>query len=677
MWWRAGVIVLAGALTYWNSLSGPFILDDQLSIVANRSIRQLWSLSRVVVPERELPVAGRPLVNISFAINYAIGGFEVRGYHIANVAIHLLCALLLFGVVRRALNVASVQARFARTSAHLAFAVALIWMLHPLNTEAVNYLTERTESMMGLFVLATLYAGIRAVTSRRSATWQTVSVLSCALGMACKESMATVPLLVVLYDWTFVFQSLKEAMRARWRFYAGLAATWLALAALMWSGPRVHSTGFSTGVRVWTYLLNQTVMIVQYLRLSVWPRSLVINYGPPLPLTLTDVLPYALLVGVLLLLTGAGLVWRRKLGFLGAWAFVTLAPTSSIVPIATEVGAERRMYLPLMALVVLAVIGGTLLWDRLEIVWPSLNTLVTTRRRSMGGLLVLALVSMALAAGTIARNREYASSLSLALTVLERRPSSVAHHMVGTELIAAGRPEEGVMHLREAIRGSSRAHYALGVELFREGKWDEAIDQLRTFVRLEPLLLEVVPARTLIGRAFATQEKWSDAIEQFRLVLTMTPSNVEAEGLLADALLKQQMFEEAAVHYRTYLKDRPNDLSALANLGISLVATGKLDEAVATFRRAVDLDPQDGAARRNLANALLDTRDFAGAAVQARQAVTLRPDDAVAHDLLGLALGSQGQFDEAKSQFERALQIDPANSDARDHLARVLQFRLR
>jgi len=675
VWWRAGLIVLAGTLTYWNSLSGPFILDDQLSIVSNRYIRQLWSLSRVFFPERELPTAGRPLVNISFAINYAIGGLEVRGYHIGNVAIHLLCALLLFGVVRRTLNLASLQARFARMSTNLAFAAALIWMLHPLNTEAVNYLTERTESMMGLFFLATLYAGVRAGSSRRGAMWQTASVLSCALGMACKESMATAPLMVVLYDWTFAFDSLKEAIRSRWRLYAGLAATWLELAALMWPGPRVHSTGFSTGVGSWTYLLNQTVMIAQYLRLAVWPRSLVLNYGPPLPLTLGEVMPYALLVGFLLLLTGAALVWRRKLGFLGAWVFVTLAPTSTIVPIATEVGAERRMYLPLMALVVLAVIGATLLWDRLKSAWPGPDTLVTARVRSLGGMMAVALVSTALAAGTVARNREYASGLSLARTVLERRPSSVAHHMVGMELIAAGQREEGVMHLREAVRGSARARYALGVELFTEGKLDEAIDELQAFVRLEPLLLEVVPARALIGRALATQQKWAGAIEQFRLVLTMTPSNVEAEGLLADALFKQQTFEEASVRYRTYLKDRPNDVSALANLGIALAATDKIDEAIATFRRAVDLDPRDGAARRNLANALLDKRDFDGAAVQAQQAVTLRPDDPVVHDLLGLALASQGKFEEAKVQFERALQINPADEEVRGHLARVLQMR--
>src|SRR2546422_6346350 len=122
-------------------------------------------------------------------------------------------------------------------------------------------------------------------------------------------------------DAIFAVDSLKEAVRSRWRLYAGLAATWLGLAALMWSGPRVHSAGFSTDVHPWTYLLNQTVMISEYLHLAVWPRSLVLNYGLPLPLSLGDVMLYAVFVGVLLLMTIAALFWQPTLGFLGVWVF--------------------------------------------------------------------------------------------------------------------------------------------------------------------------------------------------------------------------------------------------------------------------------------------------------------------------------------------------------------------
>src|SRR5436190_334640 len=100
-WWRPAVIVLAGLLAYANSFSGAFILDDVASIVENRQIREWWRPVGLLMSERELPVAGRPVVNASFALNYALGGLNLRGYHIGNLLVHLACALVLFGVVRR------------------------------------------------------------------------------------------------------------------------------------------------------------------------------------------------------------------------------------------------------------------------------------------------------------------------------------------------------------------------------------------------------------------------------------------------------------------------------------------------------------------------------------------------------------------------------------------------
>jgi hypothetical protein len=362
--WRAALIVAAALLVYWNSFSGPFVFDDVVSVVENRQIREWWRVGALVSSERELPVAGRPLVNASFALNYALGGLDVRGYHAWNLGVHLVCALLVFGVVRRTLQQSGLRVQFESRALDLAFAVALIWALHPLNTEAVDYVTQRTETMMSAFFLATLYASIRAGAAGPGWRWQAAAVVFCAMGMACKETMVVAPAIVVLYDRSFVFASIKEAVRLRWRLYAGLAATWVVLALLLQSGPRVHSAGFSTDVSVWTYLLNQTTMIVRYLRLSVWPWPLVSNYGWPVSLTLGDVLPDAIAVTFLLAVSLVALFRWPPLGFLGAWFFLTLAPTSSVVPIATEVGAERRMYLPLLSVIALAIIGGVAVWDR-------------------------------------------------------------------------------------------------------------------------------------------------------------------------------------------------------------------------------------------------------------------------------------------------------------------------
>ncbi|MQA30128.1 MAG: hypothetical protein GEU82_09855, partial [Luteitalea sp.] len=362
----AAVIALACLISYSNGLAGPFIYDDELSIVENRHIRALGNVRDVLSAEQDSPTAGRPLVNLSFAINYATSGLDVRAYHTTNLIIHLLCALAVFGVIRRTLELPQLEGRLAARPEHLACAAALLWAVHPLNSEVVEYVTQRTESMMALFYLTTLYASVRAFGHRGRAGWQAAAVAACALGMACKESMATAPAVVLLYDRVYVFGSFKDAFLKRWRFYLALSSTWLLLAALMSSNPRGESAGFTSGVHPWTYLLNQTVIIAAYLRRVLWPRSLVAGYGWMQPLTLGDVVPYALLLAAVLTLVLVALIRKPKLGFLGAWFFIVLAPTSSVVPIPIEVGAERRMYLPLVALVMLGVLGASNVFDRVE-----------------------------------------------------------------------------------------------------------------------------------------------------------------------------------------------------------------------------------------------------------------------------------------------------------------------
>jgi tetratricopeptide (TPR) repeat protein len=657
--WRAGLIVLAGIFAYSNSLSGPFIFDDRFSIVENQHIREWWRLGSSLFPEADTPTAGRPLVNLSFALNYAVGGLGVSGYHLVNIAFHLLSALTVFGIVRRTLELPGLKNRFAGWSTNLGLAVALLWTLHPLNTDAVDYLTERTELMMALCYLLTLYAGIRAWQSRAAALgWEAIALVSCTAGMACKESMATAPLMMMLYDRIFLFDSLKQAIRSRWRFYAALGISWVVLAAVLWSGPRVHSAGFSSCACPWTYLLDQTVMITQYLRLAVWPRELVANYGWVFPATLGDVLPYALFIACLLVLTIVALIRQPKWGFLGAWLFMTLAPTSSIVPIATEVGAERRMYLPLVALVVLAVVAASFV----------------RHVGAAGKAVALVLVSAALLAGTFTRNRDYTSALRLARTVVERHPTGVGHLALATELLDAGDRDEAMVHLRQALPDAPRAHYTLGVELFRDGRLNEAIDELQAFVREQPLLIQAVSARQLLGRAFASQQRWPEAVEQYRMVLTMNPSSVqrvETDGLLAAAELGAQSFADAAVHYAEYLKVHPDDVGELNNLGIALIAADRLDEALGVFRHAVDVDPDDAGGQRNFANALFDHRDIDEAAVHAQRAVDLRPGDPAAHDLLGRVLAVQGRLQDAQGQFEEALRIKPDYADAKVDLDKL------
>lgn len=657
VWLWAGALAVMGALVYANSLTAPFAFDDKVSILENADIRRVWSLASLRSEAGESPVVDRPLVTLSFAVNYALGGLNVTGYHVGNIAIHILCALLMFGLVRR-----------IHHSIAFAFCCASLWMLHPLNTEAVDYISQRTELMMAFFYLATVYASVRAHTALHPSRWLAAAFLACALGMACKQSMVTAPVAVVLVDRVFFFTSLREAIRRRWRAYGALALTTLLLPVIQWASPQFHSMGLSSGVSPWRYLLNQSVMITRYLELTVWPRSLVIDYGYPRVLGLGDVLPQMLFIAALLLLTAAALWKRPAVGFLGAWFFVTLAPASSVVPIATEVGAERRMYLPLAALVVLAASGVVWLTNRIR----SATGVPGARMATVSQGVIWAGVAAGLATGTIVRNREYASPLDLARLTAERWPTGHIRHVVGNELFQLGRREEAIQWLREAIRDDTRAHYTLGVALFLGGSLTEARQQLRQFIELEPQLVEAVNARVLIGRTLLAEGQFEPAAEQLALAGAMQPSNSDVHLGLAEVRFAQRRFADSIGEYRAYLATHDTNDAAWTNLGLALLQTGQSGSAIEAFRRAVSLAPESWLAHRNLAASLLDEGSVDDAAEHAGRAVALRPDDPMSHDLLGVALLGQRKTHEAIGQFQESLRLAPADTEARAHLQHAL-----
>lgn len=558
-WWPVAVIVLAGCLAYSNTLHHPFIFDDEQSVPENAQIRDLSDLRAVLSPPRETSVAGRPVVNLTFAVNYAIGGLHVAGYHVWNIATHVLAALLFFGVLRRTL---ARQAGWLRDEATpLACAAAVLWAVHPLNTDAVDYITQRTELTMGALLLLTLYASLRALDSPRRAAWAVGAVVACALGMASKESMATAPVLVALYDRVFAFTSWRAAWRARKGLYVGLAATWAVLAAILSTHPRSLSAGFSSGVLPAMYLLNQFPIVARYLGLAFWPHALVQNYGWPEPIALVSALPSIALIAALLAATILAFRWSPAIAFLGAWIWITLSPTSSIVPIATEVGAERRMYVPLLALVTLVAIAAAAAMRRVN--WRAQVAVLTA-------------AAAALLAATLVRNGDYVTPLTMAQTNVDRRPSPVARHVLATELLVVGAREQALAQLRLAVAGAPRARYTLGVELLEGGQTDQGIAMLQWFIQAQPHLNLAVNAHEYLGKAFAQRGEWAKAEAEFQAMLDLNANHPPAERLnpqngpvernLAYLLYQKHDIAGARLHAERAVALEPGDQAAQALL---------------------------------------------------------------------------------------------------------------
>jgi tetratricopeptide (TPR) repeat protein len=393
---------------------------------------------------------------------------------------------------------------------------------------------------MGLFFFTTFYCALRAARGGRALAWSLAASVACLLGALSKGVIVSCPLLVVLFDRCFLYASLREALRRRWPLYLGLAASWALVFALMSAYPRPATVGLHLYVAdwkvgAWGWALNQCEMITTYLRLAFWPSPLIADYGMPRPLTLAQVGWEAGLLVALLLATLLLLRYRKALGFLAACWFVVLAPTSSFIPITSEVGAERRVYVPLAALVVLVVllvraVGTRLLPD-------------PRRARLAGGLLALVVV-LVLASLSARRNRDYHSAVAIWESVVAAAgDNGRAQLNYALALDGAGRDEEAIEHYEEALRlrtsplpapERAKALFNLGILHEEGGRPEEALRCYREAARLWPGLTRAV-FRT--GTALKALGRIEPAIHSFRLFLTREPGH--PEGLLQLALCQE------------------------------------------------------------------------------------------------------------------------------------------
>jgi protein O-mannosyl-transferase len=408
--WIPIAITVAVAVAYAVDLHGPFIFDDGNAIVENDHIKSLWPLSGAMSAPPKSVLVGRPLVSLSFALNYYFGGFSPFGYHLFNIATHMACALLLFAVVRMTLLMPRWNGQWtAESSEWFAGAAAILWALHPIQTEAVSYITQRTETLMSMFLLLMLY-GLARAGAAGGFKWKLLAVAACAAGLACKEIMIVAPLLAMLYGWMFL--PARRSSPGRGTYFA-LITTWIILPTELWGADMDSKSGYGLKyVLPFDYLKTQAGVIVYYLRLVFWPQGQAIDYFDwPIVHGWGPVILPGLIVLLLLAATVYACARRAWPGFLGAWFFLILAPTSSVLPIFTEIAAERRMYLPLASIVLLVL---AVLWRYVPM--PGAR-----------GALV-ALLAVVLGGLTIARNTMYRSAVVIWSDAVAKRPDNARAH---------------------------------------------------------------------------------------------------------------------------------------------------------------------------------------------------------------------------------------------------------
>jgi len=626
--WAAAVIVLAGAVAYSNSLQGVFIFDDPPSISKNESIRSLWRLDKVLLPVGELDYY-RPVLNLSLAVCYSVGGLDVAVYHLFNLGIHLAAALALLGLVRRTLLLFPHDHHLHQAATSLAFVAALLWMLHPLQTESVTYVIQRCEAMFGLFTLLSLYCVVRGATSSRA--WYGGAVAACALGMGSKEATAIAPFLILLYDRTFLGRSLRGVFQKRWRLYAALAMTLGILVPSIVASDLGHSPRTTDPVTMWEYARTQFGVVVHYLWLSVWPDALCLDYGWPVAGSMWQVIPPAVVLGVL----ASAVLWAYcrwpKGAFLGAAFLITLAPSSSIVPI-PDLAFEHRMYLPLAPLAVAVVLGIHEGSRRLIAARSSWEPAI---RICLCGL--VSATALALGTRTYLRNRDYASEL----------------RMLEDTFVKAPRNERPRYNLGRVLNN-------LGHASVEAGNASEAVAQLRRALELDP---NHANAHNNLGRALTLLGQFDEAIVHFQKAIAMDPSDAQFHHNLGYALAQVGRLREAIEQGETALTLRkeslgekhPDYADSLNNLGLMCQTAGDDARAEDLIRQATEIwkevlgeeHPNYAAGLKNLALIYHSLGDRGRAISVCRQVLELNPGDDQAQYLMGVLIRDQAQGPQA------------------------------
>ena len=653
------VVVAAGLLAYHNSFTGAFVFDDLASIPQNPTIRHLWPIWQPLSPPHRgwLTVEGRPLINLSLAVNYALGGYNVWGYHALNLAVHIFAGLALLGIVRRTLLQPALRDRFGAAANELALTVAVLWTVHPLQTESVTYIIQRAESIMGLFYLLTLYCFIRGAESLRAGggrLWYGLCVGACLLGMASKEVMATAPVMVMLYDRAFLSKSFREAWRRRRPLYLFLASTWVLLGWLaILTVSNALANAQHIGLTWWQYLATQPGVILHYLRLSVWPSPLCMNNPWPIARTWRAILPSALVVSILLGATAWA--WRSNpvWGFVGAWFFLILAPSSSILP-AHDAMYEHRMYLSLAAVVSVVMMGSY----------------AVAGRRS---LVVFAAVAIGLGFLTWRRNQDYRSEVALWMDTVAKYPNEpMDHYNFGIILQRAGKIEEALSQYERAVslrHDYAEAHNNLGIVLAEAGKTNDAIEHFEEAVRLKP---DHVPAQNNLAVMLWCAGRTQDAIARWQQSLRVRPHDAEALNNYGTALRQMGKTEQAIRCWEDALQANPDYTEAQYNLAEALKQTGQFQLAVGHYEQVLQTDPENVKVHYGLGVALWQTGRVSEAIQEWEQAVRLKPDYADAHNSLGNALMRVGQVAEAIEHYEQAVRIDADYAEAQNNLGSAL-----
>ncbi|MBT8363715.1 MAG: tetratricopeptide repeat protein [Deltaproteobacteria bacterium] len=686
------VLMAVGFLIYANTFQSPFVFDDEPMIKNNPAIRmQEFSWTNIITA-----VSGtgrnRPISILSFAFNYYFDQYNLFGYHLANIMVHIITGILLFFFLKTTLRISNrldVGASRLDSAGILCVSglTALLWLVNPVQTQSVTYVVQRMNSMAAMFFILALllYAkgrlarqkvnqvidmkaaiGRSKAHSRKYYLWYLGCVIAGVLALGSKESSASLPFFIFLYEWYFFRDLSKKWLKKQLIIIAAIGMLF-SLLALMHLGLdpwekfknlRDFSEGhFTMGQR----LLTQTRVVIYYLSLIFYPNPSRLNLEYDFPLSLSLMNPLTTLpslIGIGLLILGIFLTRRQRLvSFCILWFLGNLVIESSVIPLA--IIFEHRLYLPSMFVCLLPVI---LFYRQIKQKWLTVG-------------ISCALIILC-AYWTFERNRVWRDQITLWADCIKKSPHKARPYSnLGIALTNKERYDEALRNFLKAIQikpNFVQAQYNLGILYDKLDETNKAIEHYRIAVKINP---NYEKAHNNLGVALLKQDKTDEAIESFRMALQLDPSFAIAHINLGAALSKQDKLGAAVVHFNNALQISSDLPEAQYRLGAALLKQGRTEQGIRHIKRALQIDPDYAEAHNDLGGQLLQQGKIDEALKHLTRALSINPDLVEAHNNVGIILIQQGDPDAAISHFQDALRIDPDFEPANANLQRTLAIR--
>ena len=725
------VITLFTVIIYSNIYQSSFVFDDRPGIQEKldiRSVGNYLSVDRLLKP--------RDIVNLTFALNFRFGKLNVFGYHLINVLIHIINGFLVYFLsltvfkqlspsftkpfgrlngpnsklkrstskerrqgtktgrkqkskkapsLGRNTHPAPSQSSIINLQSSIpwmSLVAALIFVAHPIQTQAVTYTVQRFASMAAMFYLASVLFYLKArimvqsskLKAQRSGRYSLsaffgLSIVCGMLAFLSKQNTASLPGVILLAEYLLIDRTWEGWKRK---------IPWFCLTFAFWGLFVLYVIGFFSGgiegqglledvsrltqetenVSRWSYLCTQFNVLVIYIRLLLLPIGQNLDYLYPFKTGFFDgytPLAFAFLIGVIAI--GVWNIRKKPVTCFGIfWVFITLSVESSLIPIKDAL-FEHRLYLPMFGF---ALIISYLVFHLLS-------------KRISWAVAISVVVILCLGTATYLRNITWQDNTNLWSDVVSKNFHNYrAHNNLGFALIEQGRAEEAIEHYLQALRikpDHYKAHYNMGVALDKQGRTEEAIERYLQALRIKP---DYVEAQNNLGNALDKQGRAEEAIEHYLQALRIKPDHYKAHYNMGVALDKQGRTEEAIERYLQALRIKPDYVEAQNNLGNALDKQGRTEEAIEHYLQALRIKPDYAEAHNNLGNALKKQGRTEEAIEHYLQTLQIKPDFVEAHNNLGNALNKQGRTKEAIEHYLQALRIKPDYVEAHYNLGFAL-----